>query len=141
MKLIIIDHDKKFKMNSIIEWFIYIIGYTLVLITISVISKSINIDGSYFGLYGLIAAIIIYILNRTIKPVLILLTLPITGLTLGLFYPCINIIILKIVDFILGSYFETVGIISLFFTAILISIMNLLMESIVIKPIISRGGK
>ena len=48
----------------------------------------------------LLATLIISILNITIKPVLFVLTLPITTLTLGIFYPFINVIILKIAVYI-----------------------------------------
>ena len=74
---------------------------------------------------------IIFILNKTIKPILFELTVPITGITMGLFYPCINILILKITDWILLEHFATHGIISLFITAILISLINILISSIV----------
>ena len=60
---------------------------------------------------------------------------------MGLFYPCINVIILKITDFILGSHFDTHGIISLFFTAILISFIYILIDELIIKPIIKRSEK
>ena len=40
--------------------------------------------------------ILIYILNKTVKPILFKLTLPITGITLGLFYFVNNMIILKV---------------------------------------------
>ena len=36
---------------------------------------------------------LLFILNKTIKPLLFYLTIPITGITLGLFYPFINLII------------------------------------------------
>ena len=36
-------------------------------------------------------SILIYILNKTVKPILFKLTLPITGITLGLFYFVNNI--------------------------------------------------
>ena len=80
-------------------------------------------------------------MRKTIKPILFKLTIPITGVSMGLFYPCLNILILKITDLILGSHFKTTGIISLFFTAILISVMNILLEELIIKPIIKRGDK
>jgi putative membrane protein len=140
MKVIIIENNKA-RINRVLDWLIYIFAYALILIVVSLISKSIYVDGSYYGLFGLLAAVIIYVLNKTIKPIIFLLTLPITAITLGIFYPFINILILKIVDFILGSHFDTHGIISLFFTAILISIMNVLMDVLVIKPILNRGGK
>jgi len=121
------------KINKYLDWFIHMLGYTLVLITVSVIFKNtVIIDNSYFGLWGLIAVIIIFLLNRTIKPLLVFLTLPLTALTLGLFYPIINILILKITDFILGVHFDIHGTIFLFIVSIIISIMNAIMDNIII---------
>ena len=77
--------------NNIFDWLIHMIGYALILIIISfVFKKTVYIDEGIFGLWGLIAAIIIYILNKTVKPLIVWLTLPITGITLGIFYPCNN---------------------------------------------------
>ncbi|NLL44353.1 MAG: phage holin family protein [Mollicutes bacterium] len=140
MKMIIINGDGKKRINSILDWLIYMCGYALVLISVSVIfDNTIYIDNSYFGLWALIAVIIIYILNKTIKPIIVWLTLPITGLTLGLFYPFINVFILNIVDFILGKYFEIKGIFMGVIVAIIISIMNILMENLIIEPLLRKG--
>ena len=122
----------KKKFNSKSDFIIHILGYALVLITAAVLfKKNIYIDNSYFGLWGVIAVLIIYVLNRTVKPVLFILTLPITALTLGLFYPVINIIVLKITDFILGNHFDIKGVISLFFITIIISIMNTIIDKVI----------
>ena len=139
MKLIIVDKNNVTRINKFIDWLIYMVGYALILILVSYLFPTITIDNSYYGLYGLIGAVIIYLLNKTIKPLMFWLTLPITGITLGLFYPCINIVILKITDILLGSHFTTSGIISLFLTAILISIMNLLLEHFILKPLMKRS--
>ena len=129
------------KFNKYIDWFIHMVGYALVLITVSVIfKKTIVIDNSYFGLWGLIAVIIIFVLNRTIKPLVVWMTLPLTALTLGLFYPIINILILKITDFILGPHFDIHGTIVLFLVSIIISIMNAIMDNIIIDTLL-RGKK
>lgn len=139
MKIIIVDSGKV-RLNKFIDWLIYMVGYTLILILMSVIfDETFIIDPSYFGLWGLLASIIIYILNKTIKPIIFLLTLPITGLTLGLFYPFINVLIIKMADFILGSHLETNGIFILFFVAIAISLMNFLLEKMIIEPVIGKG--
>lgn len=128
------------RINHFLEWLIYMIGYALILITVSVLFKNtIQIDNSYFGIWGLIAAIVIYILNKTIKPIIVKLTIPITAMTLGIFYPFINLLILKLVDFILGSHFTIHGIFIACFVAILISILNICMENLIIKPIIRKG--
>lgn len=129
------------KINIILECIVHIIGYALILGVISLFSKTIVIDKSYYGLYGILASIIIYILNKTIKPILFEVTVPITGITMGLFYPCINVLILKITDWILLKHFDTHGIISLFITAVLISFINVLMDELIIKPIIKRSEK
>lgn len=131
---------EKTKLYKVLDWIIYLIGYALVLITVSIIfRKTIYIDNGYFGLWGVLAALIIIILNKTIKPVLVWLTLPLTAITLGLFYPIINVLILNIVDFILGNHFKIEGIIMSVIVAICISIMNAVLGELVIKPII--GGK
>lgn len=141
MKIVIVNNQSK-RLNNFIDWLIHMFGYTLVLIAVSLIfKKTIYIDDSYFGFWGLMAAIIIYILNKTIKPVLIWLTLPITGLTLGLFYPFINVFILNMVDFILGNHFNMGNLFMSFIVAICISAMNLIMSSLVIEPILRRNVK
>ena len=128
--------------NRFIEWLIYMIGYAIVLITVSVLFSSFEINNRYFGLYALLASIIIYILNQTIKPVLTFITLPITVLSWGLLYPISNVIVLYITSFILGKdNFKITGIIAPFFIAIVISLLNILMEGLILKPIKKRRKK
>ena len=115
------------------------IGYAIILITVSIIFKhTITIDSSYFGFWGFIAAVIIYFLNKTVKPILVFLTLPLTGITFGLFYPFVNVIIFNIVDFILGTHFNIEGLFMSFIVAVLISIMNILLQEVIIKSILGR---
>ena len=140
MKIIVMNEKtKKPHLNYFIDWLIHMGGYALVLITVSVLfKKTIQIDNSMFGFWAFLASIIIYILNKTIKPILVWLTLPITGLTLGLFYPFINVFILYIVSWILGPHFAISGIFMSFIVAIFISLMNLFMDSI-IDNILRKG--
>lgn len=142
-KLIVVEDStfrKKLIKNKFLEWILYIICYSIILIIMSILFKSLNISNEYYGLYAIVASIIIYILNQTIKPVLFFITLPITALTMGLFYPLINVLILYITSFILGNKFQITGIIIPFFIAIFISFLNILMEGMIIKPII-RSSK
>lgn len=143
MRLILIDKEtNKARINHFIDWIIYMLAYSLVLLAVCMIfKKTIIIDEHYFGLWFLIATIIIYILNKTIKPVLVWLTIPLTGLTLGLFYPFINVFILNIVDIILGDHFQIKGLFMSFIVAVLISIMNALMDTLVIEPLVRRLKK
>ena len=125
------------KISKYVDWLIRMLGYALVLIAVSVVFKNtIQIDNSFYGLWGLVAVILIFILNKTIKPVIVWLTLPLTAITLGLFYLIINVIILKITDFILMSHFDINGIIMPVIVSIIISIMNVLMDKVVTNNII-----
>lgn len=131
---------KKQNISKIIEWFIYIIGYAIILNVVALIfNDTIHIDYSYFGIWGIIASIVIYILNKTIKPIIVRLTIPITALTLGIFYPFVNVIILKIVDILLFSHFDINGILFACLAAILISVLNIIMDNKIIKPVIKGG--
>ncbi len=142
MKIIIEDKkNHRFRLNETIEWLIGMVGYALILIAVSLLfPKTLQIDSNLFGLWALVAAIITFILNKTIKPILFWLTLPITGLTLGLFYPFLNVFILYIVSFLLQEHFQIHGIGMAFLIAIIISIMNMLMDTIVLTPLF-RGKK
>ena len=139
MKLIIKEKNK-FRINKLVEWLLYMAGYTLVFILVTSLFKSIYIDSNHLILWSLLIVFIIYILNKTIKPVLVTLTIPITGITLGLFYPCINVFILKLVDWILGSHFEVKNLFIALLVAVLLSIINFIMEEI-IKNIIRKVKK
>ena len=87
-------NNKETLINKFLEWVIYILGYSLILISVSVLFKNtIQIDNSYFGLWPIMSSVVIYILNKTIKPIIFRFTIPITALTLGIFYPFINLII------------------------------------------------
>ena len=130
---LIIEEKNKTRINRAIEWLLYMVGYVVVFVFVTSFFKSIYIDKNNLILYSTIIVLIIYLLNRTVKPILVSLTIPITGLTLGLFYPCINVFILKIVDLLLGSHFQLHNLYIALFVAVLLSTMNLIMEGIINK--------
>lgn len=139
MKLLINDKNE-LRLNRFIDWLICMISYAIILIVVSLVfKKTINIDTSYYGVWYLVASIIIYILNKTIKPIIVWLTLPLTGITMGLFYPFVNVIILYITDWILKSHFEIKGIFMTFIVAICISIINIFMQKMIVEPLIRRN--
>lgn len=148
MKVIIVDEQKnknnknnktgkeiEYRLNLFIEWLIYMVGYALVLLIASNIFRSLYVENF---LYGFLAAVIIYVLNKTVKPILVTISLPLIGMSLGLFYFVINVIILLIVTLILGKHFYLTGFISPFIVSIFISITNVIMEGFIIKPLIER---
>lgn len=136
MKLLIKDKNK-YRINYFFDWLFHIIAYTIVFILITTLFKTIYVDSNNLILWSSIIVIVLYVLNKTIKPVLVTLTIPITGITLGLFYPCINVLILKLTDWLLGKHFEITSLLSALIFAILLSISTFIVNEI-IKKIIDK---
>ena len=122
---------KQTKLSKFIDWVLHMIGYTLVFILVTSFFKSIYIDSDHLIIWSAIIVLVIYILNKTVKPILVTLTIPITGLTLGLFYPFINLFILKLVDWILGKHFQLYNFWIALLVSILLSIINIIMDKII----------
>ncbi|WP_442596238.1 phage holin family protein [Neobacillus sp. D3-1R] len=78
------------------------------------------------------ASFILSILNILVKPLLILLTLPFTILTLGLFLFVINAMTLLLTDGIMGSAFEISGFGMAIFVAIVMAIANTIIQKTVL---------
>lgn len=137
---LIIKEKNKIRINRLVDWLLYMIGYTIVFITVTSFFSSIYIDSNHLIIWSFIIVLITYVLNKTIKPILVTLTIPITGVTLGLFYPCINVFILKLVDWLLQDHFQIENLYIALLAAILLSIINFIMEQI-IKNIIDKVKK
>jgi putative membrane protein len=78
---------------------------------------------------GILLALVLAILNAIVRPILVLLTIPITILTLGLFLLVINVIIIYLADAVLGG-FEVTGIISALIFSLLLSVVTAVMNYI-----------
>lgn len=74
---------------------------------------------------ALIVAVVLGLLNIFIKPILVILTLPVTFITLGLFLLVINAVIILFCDNIVGGFS-----VDSFFTALLFSIVLSLSQSL-----------
>lgn len=81
---------------------------------------------------ALLASFILSILNVIVKPILIILTLPVTIFTLGLFLFVINAITLMITQSIIGDAFIIDGFGTAIVAAIILSILNLLLQKLII---------
>jgi putative membrane protein len=68
---------------------------------------------------GFLLAVVLAILNAIVRPILVLLTIPITFLTLGLFLLVINVIIIYLADAVLGGFDVTSVIGALIFSLVL----------------------
>ncbi len=81
---------------------------------------------------ALIVAVVLAILNAIVKPILVLLTLPITIVTLGLFLLVINILIIKwAADIVPG--FEVNSWWSALLFSLIVSVVNAVLESLLTK--------
>lgn len=138
-------HNKNKLLNRInvmyiLEKLVYLLSYTIVFLMLSYFFDSFVIDREHLFVYAFVSVTIIYTLNKTIKPILVRFTIPITGLTMGIAYFFNNVIILKLVDFLMGFRLEFKSLFVLFFIAILMSFSNLLIEEILVKPVL-KGVK
>jgi putative membrane protein len=79
---------------------------------------------------ALIAPIVIGLVNATIGFVIKLLTLPLTLLTLGLFWLIINALMLQLAAYLVPGFFIA-GFWSAFFGAIVLSLVSMMLRSLV----------
>ena len=86
--------------------------------------------------YAIITSIVIILLSVTVKPFLKVLALPITVISLGLLYPFINVIILKLASLVMGSHFVVEGWIIPFFISLFISFMTVVLDALITKRIV-----
>ena len=130
----IYSKDKSFK-YVILEYTLTLIINSIVLILASKIFKGFYIQS--FG-YAIITSLVISLLSSTVKPFLKLIFLPVTVITTGIFYPFINVIILKLASLIMGDAFVVEGWILTFFIALFISFTTLILDKLITKNVIGE---
>jgi len=79
------------------------------------------------------AALLLGIVNALVRPILVILTFPITILTLGLFLLVINGLMIELVSYFLSGFVVT-GFWSAFFAAIVVSLTSCVMSGWVGPP-------
>ena len=99
----------------------------LALFIVSTVIPGIEVRGV---LPALSAAFILGIVNAVVRPVILLLTLPLTIMTLGLFIPLLNAALLKLVSLMIEG-FEVHGFWSAVFGAILLSLISGLLNLLI----------
>lgn len=123
------SYDEK---DNFLEFAVGIFVYAMVLMITSYLFDSFYVENLF---YAIIASLILSLLNFTIKPVLIFLTLPLNIVTLGIAYPLVNVVILQFCDFLMGKTFNISGFIASFFIAIFISCMKILLDRLITKKV------
>lgn len=91
-----------------------------------------GVDVRHYG-YALLAAVIIALANVIVKPILVILTIPITVVTLGLFLLVINALIILLVDSLMGTSFEVDGFWWALAFSLILSIFNSLFTDVTKK--------
>lgn len=101
-------------------------------ITVAILIASYLVPGIKIDTFStaIIAACVLGIINVFIRPVLVLLTLPLSILTLGLFYFFINAFLLKMAAYFVSG-FEVSGFFAAFFGSLIISIVTSLSNSFI----------
>lgn len=129
------EEEKEYAKEHLIfisEVLIDLVIYATILLIASMIFRGLYIEN--FA-YAFLATAIITILNATIKPILVYLTLPLTIYTFGLFYPIINVTVLKLCGLFLGEHFVVEGIIGPFFLVLFISTLKIILDNLIAKKI------
>ncbi len=112
------------------KFFAKTIATAVAVLLAAYILKGVHVDDT---VTALMVAVVLGLLNSFIKPILILLTIPITLFTLGLFLLVINIIIVKwVADIVPG--FTVDGWISALFFSLVVSFVSSIIEGIIGTP-------
>jgi putative membrane protein len=107
-------------LNTILRW---VVNAVLLMLIPYVVP---GIEMKNFGT-ALVAALVLAFVNALIKPILILLTLPINLLTLGLFILVINALMFWLVSAIVKGFYIS-GFWPAFFAALVFSIFSLVLN-------------
>lgn len=111
-------------MRLILRWAIN----TLAILIVTWILPGFHVDSVWIAV---LAALLLGILNTFLRPILLVVTLPINILTLGLFTLVLNGLILQILDWILGSRMQIDNFWWAILAALLISIIAWLVNIVV----------
>lgn len=109
-------------LELLIQWVLFALG----LLFVAWVVQGISIASFVTALW---ASVVIGLINIVIKPILIILTLPINLLTLGLFTFVINALLFWLASKMVGGFYVS-GFWAAFFGAMLLSVIGLLIHSI-----------
>ena len=114
----------------------------LALLIVSSVIPGIEVRGVVAALS---AAFFLGLVNAILRPVIVILTLPLTILTLGLFIPVINAFLLKLVSLTIRG-FEVHGFWSAVFGAVLLSLVSGILNFFIndhgrVEVVIHRRGR
>ncbi|HHS7018791.1 TPA: phage holin family protein [Listeria monocytogenes] len=109
------------------RWIIGVIINSVLFVALSGFFTSFHVDGFTTEL---LASFILAILNMLIRPILLLLTLPINIFTLGLFTFVVNAIMLEMTTFFIGDSFQIDGFGTALILAAIMAFANMIINSV-----------
>lgn len=108
-------------MSTILKW----LGYALTVMFVAWIIPGISVENF---LSALLVAVVLGLINVFIKPILMLITLPINFITLGLFTLVLNALLLMLAGYVTPG-FDVDGFWSAFFGALILSILSAIINN------------
>ena len=117
------------------SWLVQIIVNAVVLLIIAHFFAAFEVAGF---IAALLASFILAVVNLIVKPILVVLTLPITVITLGLFLFVINAITLMITAALMGSSFVIDGLGMAILAGIILALLSSFIHSFIVDPIKKR---
>ncbi|CAK21850.1 phage holin family protein [Listeria welshimeri] len=109
------------------RWIIGVIINSVLFVALSGFFTSFHVDGF---MTALLASFVLAILNMLIRPILLLLTLPINIFTLGLFTFVVNAIMLEMTTFFMGDSFQIDGFGTALIIAAIMAFANMIINSV-----------
>lgn len=85
-------------MNGIVR---FLLNGLAVLLTGYLLQRGVHIEN--YG-YALLVVVVLAIANVLVKPILVILTIPVTVVTLGLFLLVINAVVILLVDYLVPGF-------------------------------------
>jgi putative membrane protein len=108
----------------------WILKLLLTAVAVVILAKVLpGVEVASYG-YAILVALVIGVLKVFVRPILILLTLPVTIITLGLFLLIINAVIILMADYFLSGFS-----VSTIWWALLFSLLLSILQSILHKMI------
>ncbi|MCM3731461.1 phage holin family protein [Fictibacillus nanhaiensis] len=90
---------------------------------------------------ALLASVLLSLFNVFLKPVLVILTLPVTIISLGLFLIVINAALLSLTAELMGDSFNIDGFGMALLAAVIISLLNMFLTNFVLDPLKQKKKK
>ncbi len=111
-------------------WMLGVLINAVLFIALAGYFPGLHVD-SFF--YAVIASLVLSVLNLIVRPVLVVLTLPITMISLGLFLFVINALTLLMTDSIMGYAFEIESFGLALVIAVIMALVNMILQMTIIR--------